>query len=52
MVLRNAAIAGGNDNASSVGSAGISTICIQSLYDDFWADDAASVYAPMNYPPG
>jgi hypothetical protein len=52
VVLRNAAVAGGDDNASSVGSAGISTIYIQPLYDDFWTDDAASVYAPMNYPPG
>jgi hypothetical protein len=52
VVLRNAAVAGGNGNVSFRGSAGISTIYIQSLYDDFWAAAAAFVYAPMNYPPG
>jgi hypothetical protein len=52
MVLRNAAIAGGNDAVSFVGSAGISTIYIQWLYGSFWVDDAACLSSPMNYPPG
>ncbi len=52
MVLRNAAIAGGNDNVSSGGSVEISTIYIQSLFGSFWADDAACLFSPMNYPPG
>jgi hypothetical protein len=52
VVLRNAAIAGGNDNVSFRGSAGISTIYIQPLFDYFWADDAACLFSPMNYPPG
>ena len=52
MVLRNAAIAGGDDDVSSVGSAGFSTIYTQSLSVACWADAAFCVFSPMNYPPG